>query len=366
MDVPVALDATLWDEPTTGIGQYTRCLASALTAAQVPLLRLGAKVSGEHPRTQRSATLFTLGELPGLLRRLHAPLYHAHGNFNLPLARSATRTVVTVHDLIPLLLPDTVSRAFRLQFRIWLGHTLEIADQVICVSEVTRRALLDRFALPPERVHVVHNGVDHVAAHPLDDEARALLASLHLPARYVLFAGALDVRKNVSVVLDACEALHRAGRSVPLVLAGQRWFGSGPVESRLAALRAAGVPLHPVGFQPAKVLYALMAHADAFVFPSRYEGFGLPPLEAMWSGTPAVVSNQGALPEVCGPSAIQVHPDDGEGLAQAMARLTRDPAERRHRAEAGQAWARRFTWARAAKETAEVYARALASGVTRF
>lgn len=359
MDVPIALDATLWDEPTTGIGQYTRCLAAALSAEQVPLVRLGARHSGEHPRTQRSATLFALGELPGLLRRLDAPLYHAHGNFNLPLARSATRTVVTVHDLIPLLLPDTVSRTFRLQFRIWLGHTLQVADQVICVSEVTRRALLDRFAVSPERVHVVHNGVDHVAAHPLDDEARERLASLHLPARYVLFAGALDVRKNVSLVLDACAALHRAGRAVPLVLVGQRWFGSGPVEARLAELRAAGMPLHPVGFQPAKVLYALMAGASAFVFPSRYEGFGLPPLEAMWSGTPAIISNQGALPEVCGPSAIQIDPDDVDGLAQALARLAGNPDERRVRGEEARRWARGFTWTKAAKATSQVYARAL-------
>lgn len=360
MDVPIALDASLWDEPTTGIGQYTRCLAGALEAQGERLLRLGARTSGEHPRGALSATLFTLGVLPGVLRALDAPLFHAHGNFNLPLVRSATRTVVTVHDLIPLLLPDTVSLPFRMQFRLWLSRTVQVADALVCVSEDTRRALLDRFpTVDPERVEVVHNGVDHVEAHPLDAEGAAQLEALRLPERFVLFAGALDVRKNVSSVLDACEALHRAGRPVTLVLAGQRWFGSGPVERRVAALRAQGLDLRPIGFQPAAVLYALMARATALVFPSRYEGFGLPPLEAMWLGTPAIVSDRGALPEVCGPEALQVAPDDVEALAGAIARLLQDPNERRARAEAGRRWARRFTWARAARATADVYERAL-------
>lgn len=359
MDVPIALDASLWDEPTTGIGQYTRCLAGALEAQHVRLLKLGARHSGDVPRGNRSSTLFTLGVLPGVLRRMDVPLYHAHGNFNLPLTRSRTRTVVTVHDLIPLLLPRTVSTAFRLQFRLWLSRTLQVADQVVCVSEVTRRALLERFAVDPDRLHVVHNGVDHVAHHPLDAIGAEYLASLGLPERFVLYAGALDVRKNVSLVLDACVALREAGKPVTLVLAGQSWFGSGPVERRVAALRAQGLDLRPVGFQPAEVLYALMERASAFVFPSRYEGFGLPPLEAMGFGTPAIISSAGALPEVCGPSAIQVDPDDVEGLAQAMARLLENPDERRQRGEAAKAWARTFTWARAARATVEVYERAL-------
>lgn len=359
MDVPIALDASLWDEPTTGIGQYTRCLASALEAEHVRLLKVGARHSGDCPRGDLSATLFTLGVLPGVLRRIDAPLYHAHGNFNLPLARSKTRTVVTVHDLIPLLLPHTVSLPFRMQFRLWLARTLQVADEVICVSEVTRRALLERFRVDPGRLHVVHNGVDHVADHPLDAIGAEYLDSLGLPERFVLYAGALDVRKNVSRVLDACVALKEAGRPVTLVLAGQSWFGSGPVEKRVAELRAQGLDLRPVGFQPAEVLYALMARASAFVFPSRYEGFGLPPLEAMWFGTPAIVSTAGSLPEVCGPSAIQVDPDDVDGLARAIARLVEDPAERRQRGEAGRAWARTFTWARAARSTVEVYESAL-------
>jgi glycosyltransferase involved in cell wall biosynthesis len=360
MDVPIALDASLWDEPTTGIGQYTRCLAGALEAQGERLLRLGARTSGEHPRGAVPATLFTLGVLPRILRERNAPLFHAHGNFNLPLVRSDTRTVVTVHDLIPLLLPDTVSLPFRMQFRLWLSRTLQVADEVVCVSEDTRRTLLARFpGLNPERLHVVHNGVDHVEAHPLDADGAAELEALRLPERFLLFAGALDARKNVARVLDACAALHRAGRPVTLVLAGQRWFGSGPVEQRVAAMRAEGLDLRPVGFQPANVLYALMARATALVFPSRYEGFGLPPLEAMWLGTPAIVSDRGALPEVCGPQAIQLAPDDVEALAGAIARLLQTPAERRARSEAGQVWARQFTWARAARDTVDVYERAL-------
>jgi glycosyltransferase involved in cell wall biosynthesis len=361
MDVPIALDATLWDEPTTGIAQYTHRLSRALEGLGERVIHLGARHSGEHPRGDLSATLYTLGRLPGVLEALDAPLYHAHGNFNLPLVRRRTRTVVTVHDLIPLLLPETVSRPFHWQFRLWLGRTLQVADQVICVSETTRRSLLGHFPIPAERVHVVHNGVDHVEGHPLDATGEAYLESLGLPERFLLFAGALDARKNVARVLDACVSLRRAGRPVTLVLAGQSWFGAGPVERRIAQLRADGLDLRPLGFQPAPILYALMARARALVFPSRYEGFGLPPLEAMWLGTPAIISDQGALPEVCGPSALQVDPDDVEALASAMIRLCDDPAERAARSESSRRWAKRFTWEQTARRTREVYERALRS-----
>ena len=355
----MALDATLWDEPTTGIARYGHAVAGALQARGVRVIRVGARRSGELPRRMRSRTLHTLAELPRVLPRSGAALFHAVGNVDLPLLRiPGMPFVLTVHDLIPLTSPRTVSWAFHWQFRLWLLRSLQVADHVVCVSAWTREQLLRRHPdVDPERVSVVHNGVDHVQPRPLDAVSQAWLRSLGLPGRWVLFAGALDARKNVELVLEALERLRP--RAPTLVLAGQRWYGAGPVERRIGSLRAAGLDIRPLGYLAEPLLWALIAAAPVFVFPSRDEGFGLPPLEAMALGTPVVVSTAAALPEVCGDAAVQVGPDDAAGLAGALQRLLDDPAERTRRAEAGRARSRAFRWDTVAAHLVEVYRRVL-------
>jgi glycosyltransferase involved in cell wall biosynthesis len=261
--------------------------------------------------------------------------------------------------VIPLLMPDTVSRAYHWQFRLWLARSLQVAEHVVCVSACTRDDLLALHPEAADKVSVVHNGVDHVDRHGEDDATRERLRALALPERFVLYAGSLDVRKNVSLVLDGLERLAARGRPVPLVLVGQRWFGSGAVESRVERLRARGLDIRSLGYQPESVFYALMRRATVFAFPSRYEGFGLPPLEAMRLGTPAIVSTTGATPEVCGEGAWAVRPEDTEGLAHALDTLMRSEDERRRWVERGRARAARFTWARCAEATLEAYAHVL-------
>ena len=352
----VALDAVLWDEPTTGIGLYTRQVARALGDLGVPVLRVGARSSGEYPRSLRSRTLYALAELPRTLGKLRPPVFHAVGNFDLPLQRlRGTAYVLTVHDLIPLELPETVSLSFHWQFRLWLERSLRIADHVVCDSATTRLGLLERFGwLDESRVTVAHLGVDHVQSPVLDATSRTFLDALGLPNEYLLYVGTLDARKNVALVLDALERL-KPWRNVPFVLVGQRWYGSGPVERRIREMRSAGYDIRTLGFQPEAVLHTLMQRATLFVFPSRGEGFGLPPLEAMALGTPVVVSTAGALPEVCGDAAVQVRADDAEGLAASLRRLLESPDERRARGEAGRKHADQFRWARVGEHLASVY-----------
>lgn len=357
---PIAFDASLWDEPTTGIGLYTRCLASALEGQGVELERFGARVSGEHPRGRMSRTGYALARLPQDLNGSRARLFHALGNFNLPLTRASGKAyVLTVHDLIPLTMRETVSTAFRWQFRLWLARGMMLADRVICVSAHTRDELLARFPDAAGRTEVVHNGVDHVEAERMDATGEDFVRALALPKDFVLYAGSLDVRKNVSLVLDALERLRARGRATSLVLAGQSWFGAGPVETRVGRMRAEGFDIRPLGYQSAPIFYELMRRAAVFVFPSRGEGFGLPPLEAMRLGTPTIVSNAGSLPEVCGDAAPSVGPDDAEGLAAVIDRLLRSPEERRGWAEKGRRRAADFTWKRAAERTLAVYQAAL-------
>ncbi|MFL5319635.1 MAG: glycosyltransferase family 4 protein [Myxococcaceae bacterium] len=353
----VAFDATLWDEPTTGIGLYTHETVEALRAQAVHVSLLGAAHSGECPRKVRGRTAFALAELPRVLRERPEPIFHAASNFNLPLQRiPGKRFVLTVHDLIPVLRPETVSRAFRWQFELWLSRSLRVADHVICVSEHTRKDLLTRYGFDRARTSVVYNGVDHVQRLPKPDATgMRWLETLALPEEFVLYAGALDARKNVARVIDAIESLHDRGRKTTLVLAGQKWFGSGATERRVHELQGRGLDIRPLGYVEAPLFYALMRRARLFVFPSLYEGFGLPPLEAMSLGVPTIVSNTTSLPEVCGQAAVQVDPLDSGALAHELQSLLSSPARRSELSEAGRHQAAKFTWSRAAEQTARIY-----------
>lgn len=335
----IALDGTLFHRPTTGISLYAKCLLGALQ-------QQGLDVEPWSQVNGQSASVFVLNDVPRRIELEHPDVFHAVCNFNLPLTRArTTRFVLTVHDLIPLLLPETVSTAYRWQFRLWLARSLRVADAVICVSETTRRALLERFDVAGP-VHVIHHGADHVDAVPAPDAiSEKWLDALGLKD-FVLYAGALDARKNVELAVEACA---RAGCT--LVLAGQRWFGGGAIERKIAAARERGADVRHLGYLDESVFYALMRRARVFVFPSRYEGFGLPPLEAMRLGVPTVVSDGGALPEVVGDGALVVSPDDVDGWVRAI--------ERPGNPEAGRRRAAGFTWRSAAERTAAAYVDAM-------
>jgi glycosyltransferase involved in cell wall biosynthesis len=229
-----------------------------------------------------------------------------------------------------------------------------VADTVLAVSAHTRAQLRERF--PHVEATVVPNGVDHVDRVPAPDRISAQwIDAQHLPPGFILYAGALEARKNVGLVLEACLQLHARGARPTLVLLGQRWFGGGALTERLAAARAQGLDVRALGYQPDAIFYEVMRRAGVLAFPSRDEGFGLPPLEAMRLGVPVVISNAGALGEVCGPAALQVGVDDVEGLAQALQAQRAPSPERTQRIAEGREWTDRYTWASAARATLAQY-----------
>ena len=353
----IALDALQWDEPTTGIGLYVRSLHQAMAALGTKVERWGARRSGEQPRGSRSRTRFTLDTLPRLLQAEQVDVFHAVSNFNLPLQRvPGVRFVLTVHDLIPLLLPQMVSTAFHWQFRLWLERSLKLADAVVCVSETTRVSLLERYEIDPARVHTVHNGGDHVDRVTAPDRATVQwLDALGLPKDYVLYAGALERRKNLGLLVRACERLRREGRRPTLVVAGQDGYGSEEIKAELARAKEGGLDVRSLGHLADPVFYELIRRAGTFVYPSRYEGFGLPPLEAMRLGVPTIVARAGALPEICGDGALLVDPDDEVELAMQLQKLSDDPKAREALARRGLARAAPFTWETAARKVLALY-----------
>jgi glycosyltransferase involved in cell wall biosynthesis len=233
---------------------------------------------------------------------------------------------------------------------------LQRADAIIAVSEHTRRDVTRLMGIPADRMTVIHGGVDQ-AFRPI--EARAELervrAEYDLPLRFVLFFGTLEPRKNLVTLLEAYAALLQEDPALaPLVVAGRKGWR---YQESLRRIRDRGLTERVVltDWVRDEDVPALLNLAQVLVFPSRYEGFGLPPLEAMACGTPVISSNAASLPEVVGDAGVLVEPLDAAALAAALRRVLQDEALRRELRAKGLRQASRFTWERAARETLAVY-----------
>ena len=261
-------------------------------------------------------------------------------------------TIITVHDISHLRHPETHPAKRVEDLTRLLPGAIERASCILTVSEFSRREVISEFGVDPGRVHATPLGVDP-RFHPRDaDATRALLAPLGLTyGRYVLSVGTLEPRKNVLAVLRAHGKLPADLRQrYPLVIAGKSGWLTETLDREIAKGEARG-DVRRLGHVSDPQLPLLYAGATLFAYPSLYEGFGLPPLEAMASGVPVIVSNRASLPEVVGDAGIQVEPDDVDGLAASLQRIVEDAEFARELAERGLARARTFTWRRCAEMT---------------
>jgi glycosyltransferase involved in cell wall biosynthesis len=226
----------------------------------------------------------------------------------------------------------------------------------VTASSYSRASLVRRLRLDPERVAVAPLGVDkRFKPGPVPAD---LFARLGVPGAYILTVGTLQPRKNLAAALAALERLVAQGTEHTLVIAGGRGWRDNALIERIER-SPARTRVHLVGRVGDDELVHLYRGAACFVFPSRFEGFGLPPLEAMACGTPVIASNRTSLPEVVGGAGILVDPDDHEGWTQALARVLSDDAVRADLSARGRERAARFSWARCADETLAAYRRAL-------
>jgi glycosyltransferase involved in cell wall biosynthesis len=363
----IAIDARLWAEPRSGIGRYTRSLTEhllRLAPEEQWILYVdrppGPTLAGTEvrclPWPQR--LIWSLWHAPRDLRRRPADVFHGVTGFELP-GRGPWALVTTVHDLVPLRLPALVPARHRWAVRCLLGGALRRARRVIAVSETTRGELLARYRLPPAHVVVVPEAAAPHFAPPPPPALAATRARYGLDRPYVLFVGFLEPKKNLGVLLEAVARLRRTGAwgVTELVVVGVPGWGPDPAR-RAHALGLDGA-VRFVGSVPDADLSALYGGALAFAFPSLWEGFGLPALEAMAAGAPVVASNRGALPEVTAGAALLVDPAAGP-LAEALERLLAEPALRERLRLAGLARAAEFSWERTARETLAVYRAAAA------
>ncbi len=377
----IAVDLRALVPAATGIGVYTRELLLALAARRDAEGRRRFDFLGlAHRPVGCAAELAAAGiaaehqaaPLGVLWQQLVLPRRLARGDIDLfwspltalPLSLPVP-AVTTVHDLTALLLPETHSAKVRWSLLPFLARSLAAARRVVAVSQATADDVAFHFPETRPRLRVVSEGVDPAYAPATADEVAAIRRELGWPEGYLLYVGTVEPRKNLGMLLDAWELLaDELGAAegkppLPLVLAGGYGWGSRALVRRIAALAPRGV--RALGRVDSALLLRLYQGATLFVYPSLYEGFGLPPLEAMACGVPTVVSDAASLPEVVGDAGIKVPPGDPALLAAALAQLLARPEKRAELARRGRERSRLFRWDDAAARMETVFAEALAA-----
>lgn len=297
---------------------------------------------------------------PFALQRDQVDLLHAMA-FVSPLI-SPCPTVITVLDLGFLHYPEAFKRGKRAYLQ-WMTYlSVKRARRVIAISENTRRDIIARYGVPPERVKTVYCGVDQRFQPLPGKEIAAFRRRKGLPERLILFLGTIEPRKNVASLIAAyARLLERAPAKtadLALVIAGAKGWFYDDILAQIEALGLAQRVLMP-GYVRETEKPMWYNAATCFCYPSLYEGFGLPPLEAMACGIPVVTSDRSSLPEVVGDAAQMVSPLDIEALTAALHRLIADPSLCAEYAQRGRTQAKRFSWEQAARETVQTYHQSL-------
>ncbi len=293
--------------------------------------------------------------LPWKVLRARVDVFHSPHYVLPPLIRCPA--VVTIHDCIHLMfpqyLPNRLAPYYARVFMWWAAHR---SARVLTVSEASKHDILRFFRIPPEKVTVIHNAIDdRFRQPPPDEEAYRIRERFQLHEPFVLYAGNVKPHKNLERLIEALHQLHTNGfDDLKLLIIGNDI-------SKYATLRRAvhAHNLHKyvrfLGFVPDQTLAILYRLASVFVFPSLYEGFGLPPLEAMASGTPVVTSNVSSLPEVVGSAAVLVDPTDPRAIAEGIAHVLYGRELREDLRRKGLERAGHFSWERAAREVRAIY-----------
>jgi glycosyltransferase involved in cell wall biosynthesis len=288
-----------------------------------------------------------------------ATLFHATEHLLPPLR--GVPTVLTVHDLVFRHFPEhhkPLNRWFLTGAMPLFCHR---AGHIIAVSEFTRRDIVATYGVPREKITVVHEAADPSFRPQPPATIAEIRGRYGLPERYILYVGTIEPRKNLSRLLAAFERVRARGLVDALVIVGRRGWLTDRFYDDLARSPSRDAVLFP-GFVPDTDLPAVYAGARVLAFPSDFEGFGLPVVEAMACGTPVVCSNASSLPEVAGDAALLVDPRDADAITLALARVLEDPSLCPAMRARGLVQAARFSWDRTARETAAVYAHAPFTG----
>jgi glycosyltransferase involved in cell wall biosynthesis len=319
-----------------------------LARSLAPRFRLVPETAGTYSAVEQV-------RIPWRLWREHVDLVH-EPHYVLPPA-TRCRSVVTIHDCIHLMFPQYLRNRLAYAYaRTSMWTATRQASRILTVSEASKRDILHFFDIPPEKVQVVYNAIDHrFLTAPDEATTDRVRQRYQLDHPFVLYVGNIRPHKNLERLIDAF------GRARPRGPEGLKLVVIGDEVSKYPSLRQT-VHRHKLdkhvrflGFQPHETLASFYRLAAAFVFPSLYEGFGLPPLEAMACGTPVVTSNVSSLPEVAGDAALLVDPYNVEAIAEGLVIVLTDEARRQRMIVRGLARARQFSWAESVARIHAVY-----------
>ena len=374
----IALNGFFWHMQTTGSGQYLRNLfhnLRALAPEHDYELLLPERTANDGNRkgipggctlrtpfgSQRNLSKLWFEQISFPRACLRRNIDVAHVPYLAPPRKPTVPTVVTIHDLIPLILPEYrgswLARGYtRLVSRAARRATIILTDSQASAGDIQRL-----LGIPGDRIEVVHLAADSAYRPLAEGEWRPVVRRLGVSPPYLLYLGGFDVRKNLCGLFGAFARVRRQVR-VQLVIAGRlpaEHSAFRPDPRKLAHELGLDQGVHYTGWVPEEDKPALYAGALAFVFPSHYEGFGLPVLESIACGTPAIVGSGSSLEEIGGPGAISVASEDVPAIAEAILRLVQDAFLRERMGHAGTEHAHRFSWPKTAEQTLEAYTNAL-------
>ncbi len=376
----IAIDYTPAVRQSAGIGRIIRGQIDALLALDPPfdirLFVVGRLTQAERAAAPRHLTNTPLSErnMVRLWHRLNAPvptidaflgrrpdLLHAT-DFVLPPTRARCK-LLTVHDLAFLHFPEAAMPGLQRYLNVVVPRSVARADYLIADSANTARDLTNQWHVPANRIAVVYGAIDPARFHPVSDPAAltAVRARYNLgSAPYILTLSRLEPRKNHVRLIEAFARARAAGLDHHLVIGGGKGWLYDEIFARVKALDLESV-VHFTGFVDDGDLPTLYSAAAFFAYPSLYEGFGLPVVEALACGLPVLAGDNSSLPEAGGPGALYVNALDVEAIAAGLLQLARNPNLRAALAAAGLAHAARFTWERSARALLDLYTRALAA-----
>ena len=369
----VGIDGKVMALKAGGIGRYALNLLKGMTeilpqhpsielilypgpATEVPFsLPPRVQISLRTPRVSssfiRSACLF-----PVLLPRENLDIFHGLDHRGLPLFHKVCPLILSVHDMITWVHPEFFTWKHRWVVHFMLPRMIQQADRIVTISHASREDIAGFFKIDPEKIVVHYLGCEDHFRPAAPAAIEAIKQKYRLPGDYVLFVGTLEPRKNLILILQALSLLKRRGkwRGLKLAVVGRRGWLYEEIFAKILSWHLEEDVLF-LGFVDDRELPTLYSGSLFFIFPSFYEGFGLPVLEAMACGAPVISSNTSSLPEVAGDAAYLVDPRNAEELAWRMETLLESPSEREALRQKGMERAKLFSWSKAAQATLDLY-----------